>query len=89
MTRMLSAEEAEIQPTDTILADVTAIRFMKRPGGNLREAWRKEKKRMDKFAEEQNRRRRRRLLTYSREVFITSMMSLIGDGKEESPWMMN
>ncbi len=44
---------------------------------------------MDKFAEEQNRRRRRRLLTYSREVFITSMMSLIGDGKEESPWMMN
>lgn len=32
---------------------------------------------MDRFAEEQDRRRRRRLLTYSREVFITSMMSLI------------
>ena len=35
------------------------------------------RKRMNRFTEEQDRRRRRRLLTYSREVFITSMMSLI------------
>lgn len=34
-------------------------------------------KRMIGLTEEQDRRRRRRLLTYSREVFITSMMSLI------------
>lgn len=34
-------------------------------------------KRMNGLTEKQDRRRRRRLLTYSREVFITSMMSLI------------
>lgn len=39
---MLSAEEAEIQPTDIVLTDVTAIRPMKRPGGIFRGERRKD-----------------------------------------------
>jgi len=39
---MLSAEEAEKQPTDIVLTDVTAIRLMKRPGGNFRGERRKD-----------------------------------------------
>ena len=44
---------------------------------------------MNGLTEKQARSCRKRLMTYSREVFITSMMSLIGDGKEEATWMMN